>query len=90
MKLRVMAGTDVVASEPANPNMCCDEIAELLVPVIELLERHRLAKLENDRAIVEVARRTGRDRGGVAGYMNALKRRRRTAEFEPEHRSDLM
>jgi hypothetical protein len=88
-KLRVVAGTDVETPKPAKRMLSRDAIYELLEPVCELFERHRQAKLEYDRAIAEVARRSGRDLRSVAGVLKVLNRKR-AARLEPEDWCNLM
>jgi hypothetical protein len=66
-----------------------DAIYEFLEPVYELFERHRQAKLEYDRAMAEVCRRSGRDLRSVAGALKVLKRKR-AARLEPEDWCNLM
>ena len=89
VKLRVVAGTDAVLPETVTRLPSRDALYELLEPVRELFERYQQAKLEYDRAMEEVARRTGRPRSNVAATFRVLNRRR-AARFEPEDWCSLM
>jgi hypothetical protein len=83
------AGTDVKTPKPAERLPSRDVVFELLEPVYELFERYQQAKLEYDRAMAEVARRTGRDRMHLGALLRSVKQKR-TARLEPEDWCNLM
>jgi hypothetical protein len=103
-KLRVVAGTDVGTPALRASNVSRSEDDDAVSPrnsdqleqlieseVLELFERYQEARRDYDRAMGEVAKRTGRDLRTVAGKLRAVTRKRnRSRVFEPTDWCDLM